>query len=975
MYDGLMESLCEHSMRIESAHVSGNIAPLKIITKNTGFHMKRIYLLCLMLCLAACGSETDTSLGMNNQPPSIEIKEHVAYRYTVVLANASDDAVITINDLPSWAEFDPETKLISGVPGHENADAEFTYSISAVDGEATFQSDDITISVVHSALEIVSLPKARTLLKELSEYSQSVAVESDREQLTFSLMNAPEWMHINATSGVISGAPNHSYVGQTYVITVKVSDGFHERNMTPFELTVTPLINLNPVISVTTNALGDFYINQNIEINFDKEIEDITSISLEAPNGACISNIQISEDDFSTCIALDPLYPAPAEVDYEIDPEITDEENEALKAAKILQAEIDAKKSFQLLLSTEKLELNNDYKVKVTTFVNEGFDFSIPDDYESSIYTVSGLIITEIGSHKGFDSMHWIEVYNASRSPVNLNEYKLRTRAMNTNQCDVFDIPNCIIYGLHDFSLNDFLVQPGQFIVIRSYNWDEDVVYEDNDRTTYLSPGFVPFWYRHGYVELININKMETEDFVSFGNWYASDWQPSPVSASAWGGQNYQYPPPIYNQNNPYSGSIGRSGGITDSNGAGDWSVYEVHTAGGPNDITDAETDEDQDGIPDYAEEPGATYAGMDLYELGARKGIKDIFIELDYMDSEDENVIPREEALQKVVDAFANQNIAVHFDAGDLFHKSEGMSAERFDLGGGNTVPFSQGITFIPSENDARVDLYDIKRENMDYARLPIFHYMLMAYSQQANGSSGSGGFAELYGNDSVITLGGWELNSEGEESLNALINIQAATIMHELGHNLGLRHGGHEDLNYKPNYLSIMNYLHAIDGLPTIGDNEGDRYYLEKNLRAGEAVCDVSELTNPVNGSYLDFIIDYSSSENNLNESRIFEENGLNHQGSTAVDFDCNGEATDTLDDFDVNFTNNITNLAQSSDWDSIILKFQKFNWGDFGRSLKTTQPADLKLIEDVIGDDISEMIIEEPPIQSVMERIQSY
>jgi hypothetical protein len=31
----------------------------------------------------------------------------------------------------------------------------------------------------------------------------------------------------------------------------------------------------------------------------------------------------------------------------------------------------------------------------------------------------------------------------------------------------------------------------------------------------------------------------------------------------------------------------------------------------------------------------------------------------------------------------------------------------------------------------------------------------------------------------------------------------------MHELGHNLGLRHGGIDDINYKPNYFSIMNYL----------------------------------------------------------------------------------------------------------------------------------------------------------------------
>ena len=37
----------------------------------------------------------------------------------------------------------------------------------------------------------------------------------------------------------------------------------------------------------------------------------------------------------------------------------------------------------------------------------------------------------------------------------------------------------------------------------------------------------------------------------------------------------------------------------------------------------------------------------------------------------------------------------------------------------------------------------------------------------------------------------------------------------MHELGHNLGLRHGGGDDVNYKPNYLSIMNYAFQFAGL----------------------------------------------------------------------------------------------------------------------------------------------------------------
>lgn len=37
----------------------------------------------------------------------------------------------------------------------------------------------------------------------------------------------------------------------------------------------------------------------------------------------------------------------------------------------------------------------------------------------------------------------------------------------------------------------------------------------------------------------------------------------------------------------------------------------------------------------------------------------------------------------------------------------------------------------------------------------------------------------------------------------------------MHELGHNLGLHHGGDDEVNKKPNYLSVMNYTFQTVGL----------------------------------------------------------------------------------------------------------------------------------------------------------------
>ena len=48
---------------------------------------------------------------------------------------------------------------------------------------------------------------------------------------------------------------------------------------------------------------------------------------------------------------------------------------------------------------------------------------------------------------------------------------------------------------------------------------------------------------------------------------------------------------------------------------------------------------------------------------------------------------------------------------------------------------------------------------------------------------------------------------------------------LMHELGHNLGLRHGGGDDINDKPNYTSVLNYRYTFTGVPPDGRSDYSR------------------------------------------------------------------------------------------------------------------------------------------------------
>jgi uncharacterized repeat protein (TIGR01451 family) len=56
--------------------------------------------------------------------------------------------------------------------------------------------------------------------------------------------------------------------------------------------------------------------------------------------------------------------------------------------------------------------------------------------------------------------------------------------------------------------------------------------------------------------------------------------------------------------------------------------------------------------------------------------------------------------------------------------------------------------------------------------------------------------------------------------------VREQAGTIMHELGHALGLGHGGDSIVNFKPNYLSVMNYAFDPSGIidPNLPNNNVD-------------------------------------------------------------------------------------------------------------------------------------------------------
>lgn len=555
------------------------------------------------------------------------------------------------------------------------------------------------------------------------------------------------------------------------------------------------------------------------------------------------------------------------------------------------------------------------------------------------------LSFTEVSSAAPSNWPGWLEVRNNTSEPLALDDFALRAPAVNTQTEED--------QGIKVFPLPSRTLAPGAYLVIAGlwstfYNFDsEQVVWLKEGTAT------APLWAGDAFVELVRSDLSETLDFVRFG-----DSTEAPLSDGAWTGTANA---PKVPSDGSEAFSFVRATGAPDTNSAADWSPRAFSTPAGPNDVPADAVDADGDGIPDSAEVEGSRFAGLDLYAMGARTGQRDLFIEVDHMQSNDLGVVPQKAALDKMVAVFAGRGIHVHLDTGTLF--SAGFDPAGYNLGQGNPeVPFATSINLTRRQGEA-VSVYELKSAYMDFARRAIFHYCVFGSSQLVDGSAGSSGRAEIVGNDLLVTLGSWGLRMDDEQQRNRLINYQASTFMHELGHNLGLRHGGSVDTNYKPNYLSIMNYIYQLNGLgPTDGSAAGDRYFYYWRLK------DYTSSSQLVNSPWSpDFIMDYSDGiGSGIDENAVNEAAGLGRSGATPVDFDDNG-VIDTPS-FSVNQDGVLEVLRDHDDWGNIVLPFSLKHSAANGASQRSTPTPLMSVVRD--QQPLSE---EQPPPPAFFEELR--
>lgn len=219
--------------------------------------------------------------------------------------------------------------------------------------------------------------------------------------------------------------------------------------------------------------------------------------------------------------------------------------------------------------------------------------------------------------------------------------------------------------------------------------------------------------------------------------------------------------------------------------------------------------DSDNDGLLDSWEKNGyeTSDGSVDLPKMGCNPYRKDVLVEVDWIkDAEPDESIwaPVMRAFDKapVLNPDGTQGIAIHIDHGQ---------GRPFDKGG-TILDTHSTMDFAGKGTDEGLyNYYSYKsnKNNFDPARKDVFHYCVFGRARP----DGRSGCAEIWGNDFMVTFATWE--NWGD------VTAETGTFLHELGHNIGLHHGGiHNgaadmDCTNKPNQPSTMNYRYQMEGV----------------------------------------------------------------------------------------------------------------------------------------------------------------
>jgi hypothetical protein len=249
------------------------------------------------------------------------------------------------------------------------------------------------------------------------------------------------------------------------------------------------------------------------------------------------------------------------------------------------------------------------------------------------------------------------------------------------------------------------------------------------------------------------------------------------------------------------------------------------------------QVDTDGDGIWDEWESKGvdANSDGsidLDLPAMGADPRHKDLFVELDAMDNHPYDPA----AASAVIAAFAagsisnpdgKNGVTLHLDTGSDAVMNPKTAAKWGSRSQANSLTHKDVLGTLDGNALNWGEFQTVKTANFSPVRASVFRYVVNMHNHPKKGVTGTArdlpGEPTLAGASDVV-IGSSNPCAAPDHCLLTPTE-QAVNLMHEIGHLLGLGHGGRsaagvpDHLNGKPNYLSIMSYSWSFTGVK-IGD-----------------------------------------------------------------------------------------------------------------------------------------------------------
>ena len=321
--------------------------------------------------------------------------------------------------------------------------------------------------------------------------------------------------------------------------------------------------------------------------------------------------------------------------------------------------------------------------------------------------------------------------------------------------------------------------------------------------------------------------------------------------------------------------------------------------------------DRDADGLPDDWETSEADIddngtVDLDLPAMGADPDHKDVFVEVDWLTGEGTQIgpftiggfdaRPSSVSANRAITSFNNwpvpnpdgeQGIRLHLDAGSTTIMNPKTGAKWGSLSRASAI--NNGKRVPDWSGWGQLDTF--RNENVAKARRGVFHYVLFVDEIGCDkGLCTTGVSRGIPGHDLLLAKGDKGVRTDQQE---------AVTLAHELGHNLGLGHGGRartddptsQDVNKKANYLSIMNYYYSNTGLVTTTGADGIISYSPQELDTLHTT-NLPETSGISPDPFGHFRVFYKCS----NSGKEFDKSDKKF-GDTwgAIDWDCDGNKVD--------------------------------------------------------------------------------